>query len=286
MDNNVNKYPLVSVLMTAYNREKYIAEAIESVLASTYTNFELIIVDDCSKDKTIEIARSYEVTDRRVKVYINAINLGDYPNRNQAASYAKGQWLTYVDSDDKIYPHTLEIMMHAVNEYPDASLFMNVRNQDESLKGFQYLLPKESYHLHFRAIGFLETGPLGILIKKTSFDELGNFSGKRMIGDTELWLKLAAKYPLVRLQKGLVFWRRHENQEFNVGIKHYLVDALRMYRDALLNINSPLGIEDGKKIFRQIKRQKFSLLLIYLIKSQKFRECFFYFKEMFSIKAI
>ena len=67
----VEDSPLVSVLMTAYNREKYIAEAIESVLASTYTNFELIIVDDCSTDKTVEIAKSYEVKDNRIKVYIN-----------------------------------------------------------------------------------------------------------------------------------------------------------------------------------------------------------------------
>jgi glycosyltransferase involved in cell wall biosynthesis len=53
-----NNSPLVSVLMTAYNREKYIAEAIESVLASTFTNFELIIVDDCSADQTVSIARA------------------------------------------------------------------------------------------------------------------------------------------------------------------------------------------------------------------------------------
>ena len=64
-------FPLVSVLMTAYNREKYISEAIESVLASTYTNFELIIVDDCSTDNTLAIAKSYEKNDARIKVYLN-----------------------------------------------------------------------------------------------------------------------------------------------------------------------------------------------------------------------
>ena len=95
--------PLVSVLMTAYNREKYIEEAIGSVLASTYTYFELIIVDDCSKDKTVEIAKKYERMDERVKVYINETNLGDYPNRNKAASYASGEYLKYVDSDDLVY---------------------------------------------------------------------------------------------------------------------------------------------------------------------------------------
>ena len=56
----MDSQPLVSILMTAYNREKYIAEAIESVLASTYKNFELIIVDDCSKDGTVAIAKTYQ----------------------------------------------------------------------------------------------------------------------------------------------------------------------------------------------------------------------------------
>src|SRR5664279_4015758 len=95
--------PLVSVLMTAYNREKYIAEAIESVLSSTYTNFELIIVDDGSKDNTVNIARRYELQDSRIKVYINTTNLGDYPNRNHAAGFAIGKYIKYIDADDAIY---------------------------------------------------------------------------------------------------------------------------------------------------------------------------------------
>ena len=63
--------PVVSVLMTSYNRQDFIAEAIESVLNSTLKNFELIIVDDCSTDKTVDIAKSYEASDNRVKVYVN-----------------------------------------------------------------------------------------------------------------------------------------------------------------------------------------------------------------------
>src|SRR5260370_37746092 len=100
MDKTNLEKPLVSVLMTAYNREKYIAQAIESVLASTYTNFELIIVDDRSTDYSVEIARGYERKDKRVRVHVNEKNLGDYPNRNKAASYAVGKYIRYLDSDD------------------------------------------------------------------------------------------------------------------------------------------------------------------------------------------
>src|SRR5690349_18425307 len=112
--------PLVSVLMTSYNREKYIAEAIESVLASSYKNFELIIVDDCSRDKTVAIAKEYAAKDGRVKVFVNEKNLGDYPNRNQAASYAKGKYIKFLDADDLIYHYGLDVMVNYMERFPQA----------------------------------------------------------------------------------------------------------------------------------------------------------------------
>ena len=78
----------LSLLMTSYKRKIFIAEAIESVLVSTYTNFELIIVDG-SNDWTVEIARLYAAKDSRIKLYVNEKNLGDYPNRNQAFNFIK-----------------------------------------------------------------------------------------------------------------------------------------------------------------------------------------------------
>src|SRR5258706_13206257 len=103
--------PLVSVLMTAFNREKYIADAIESVLASSYENFELIIVDDASSDNTVAIASQFAEKDKRIRIYVNEKNVGDYPNRNKAAGYAQGKYINYVDADDKLYYYGLEVMV-------------------------------------------------------------------------------------------------------------------------------------------------------------------------------
>ena len=100
MTDILSDMPLVSILMTSYNREKYIHEAIESVLASTYKNFELIIVDDGSTDSTLQIAYAYAKKNERIRVYNNEKNLGDYPNRNKAASYASGEYMMFVDSDE------------------------------------------------------------------------------------------------------------------------------------------------------------------------------------------
>jgi glycosyltransferase involved in cell wall biosynthesis len=76
------------------------------VLASSFKDFELIIVDDCSKDHTVEIERRYR-SDPRVQIHVNEKNLGDYPNRNRAANYANGKYPGYLDSDDIIYPYGL-----------------------------------------------------------------------------------------------------------------------------------------------------------------------------------
>ena len=102
--------PLVSVVMTAYNRERYVGAAIESVLAQTFADFELIVVDDGSVDRTVEVARQYE-DDPRLRIVLNERNLGDYPNRNRAAALARGRFLKYHDSDDVMYPHCLSTMV-------------------------------------------------------------------------------------------------------------------------------------------------------------------------------
>ena len=141
--------PLVSVLMTAYNREKFIGEAIESVLASTYANFELIIVDDGSSDTTVSIAKSYAVKDERIKIYINEKNIGDYNNRNKAAGYANGKYIKYVDSDDIIYPESLSIFVQSMEKFPEAAVgIMSSQGQDE--QPFPFLMqPQEAYYYHF-----------------------------------------------------------------------------------------------------------------------------------------
>jgi glycosyltransferase involved in cell wall biosynthesis len=119
-----NSNPLVSILMTAYNRELFIREAIESVLKNTYQNFELIIVDDGSKDQTVNIANDYAQKDCRIKVFVNENNIGDYPNRNRAASYAKGKYIMFCDSDDSLIQNGVERCIESMFKFPTAKFGM------------------------------------------------------------------------------------------------------------------------------------------------------------------
>src|SRR3954464_5564256 len=109
----MNVSPAVSVVMTAFNRERYIGPAIESVLAQTFTDFELIVVDDGSTDGTVGVGRSF-LSDPGVGIGGNARNLGDYPNRNHGATFTTGEYLKYHDSDDLMYPHCLSVLVQAL----------------------------------------------------------------------------------------------------------------------------------------------------------------------------
>ena len=98
---------LVSVIMPSWNTGRFIAESIESVLAQTYTNWELLIVDDCSTDNTDEVVKPY-LEDKRIKYFKNEKNSGAALSRNRATREAQGEWIAFLDSDDLWTPDKLE----------------------------------------------------------------------------------------------------------------------------------------------------------------------------------
>jgi len=91
---------LVSVIMPLYNTEKFIAQAIESVLNQSYNHFELLIVDDKSTDTSVEIVKKYMNKDKRIKLFLLDVNSGPVKARNRAIKEAKGKWISFLDSDD------------------------------------------------------------------------------------------------------------------------------------------------------------------------------------------
>lgn len=257
-----NSSPLVSVLMTSHNRQDYIAASIESVLASTYTHFELIVVDDCSTDNTLSIARSYEQKDSRVKVYLNPKNLGDYRNRNQAASYAKGTYLKYLDSDDLIFPWGLQVMVMCMEQYPEAAFGTSANREEIKMYPMLYS-PKEVLRAYYYSNNILAVGPTAAIIKRDAFESVGGFSGENYFGDIELWLKLASKYPVLHLPPGLIYWRIHEGQETNSEKKEDkdkadLIEQKRLELDirTLQDSACPLEKEEAQTIIQNLKNIK------------------------------
>lgn len=249
--------PLISVLMTAYNREKYIAEAIESVLASTYTNFELIIVDDCSVDNSVAIAKAFETKDSRIKVYVNERNLSDYYNRNKAASYATGKYIKYLDSDDIIFPWGLQAMAYCMEYNPQAALGLTLNNFKNE-KFPIIVFPEKVYKLYYFKNLLLNVGPTGAIIRRDVFEDLNGFSGKRYIGDTELWLRIAQKNPLVWMPANLIFWREHDEQQIVLERRDHIIEAIRheLNIQFLKSEDCPLSKEDALIAIRNLKNIK------------------------------
>lgn len=247
---------VVSILMTCYNREKYIAVAIESVRASTYSNFELIIVDDGSTDETVKIANTYAERDGRIKVFVNEKNIGDYPNRNKAASLAKGKYIKYVDSDDYIYPNGLEIMVKSMEQFPEAGFGLCSLKPDTE-KPFPFMLwPKESYEYHFFGPGLFHKGPLTAIFLKSALDKMGGFKEQRMISDTEMWHRMALKYPVVLMQDGIVWQRIHNKQELN-DAQNYILEEAKIKWKYLFDPACPL-VNEQIRLIRKMRLKRYS----------------------------
>ncbi|GAA4426810.1 glycosyltransferase [Pontibacter saemangeumensis] len=250
------KFPIVSVLMTAYNREDYIAQAIESVLISTLSNFELLIVDDQSKDKTVEIAESYAAIDKRIRVFVNEQNLGDYPNRNKAASHATGKYIKYLDSDDMIYPHGLEVMVRSMETFPEAGYGLSSLPDTGNFYP-ACISPKEAYFEHFfKGFGHFDRSPGSSIIRTEAFNKVGGFSGKRMIGDYEMWFKLSQEYDLVKFPRDLVWHRSHQKQESQSDFaRQYASLRKNVLEQALQSEKCPLGKAEIMNVRKQLNQR-------------------------------
>lgn len=106
-----NKMPLVSIITPSYNSEKFISETIISIQKQTYNNWELLITDDCSTDKTLKIVRSYLENDNRIKLFKLEANKGAGVARNNSIEKATGRFIAFLDSDDQWKPNKLEIQL-------------------------------------------------------------------------------------------------------------------------------------------------------------------------------
>lgn len=109
--------PLVSIIMPAYNAEKFIKRAIESILSQTYTNLELWIADDASTDKTLEIISSY--SDKRIRTAHNSVNLGYLKTSNKLFELANGDYITFQDADDWSESNRIQILLHEFENDPE-----------------------------------------------------------------------------------------------------------------------------------------------------------------------
>ncbi len=137
--------PLISVIMPAYNAEKYIYQAIESILNQTFKNFEFIIIDDASTDNTWNIIKSYKNKDKRIIILRNKINSKLSVSLNKCILKARGIYIARMDADDWSYPYRLLCQYRYMEKNPDVGLSggtMDICDKDLNMVG------KRNYHLN------------------------------------------------------------------------------------------------------------------------------------------
>lgn len=118
----MDKTPILSVLMPVFNSEQFVAEAIESILNQTFKDFEFLILDDASTDKSFEIIKDFEKKDPRIKVYQNEKNIGVVESRNKLISLSKGKYIAWLDSDDIAIKNRFEKQINFVEAHPEIGM--------------------------------------------------------------------------------------------------------------------------------------------------------------------
>lgn len=182
---------LVSIITPNYNASKYISETIESVINQTYTNWELIIVDDCSTDDSVQIIKQFQKLDSRIQLLRLKQNSGPAIARNRGIDACNGKFMTFIDADDLWLPKFIEI---SINEIKDSEgfVFASYHRLDEDLTPIfkDFIVPKKVSYTDI-----LKTNSISCLTAFIDIVKLGKFMMPEVIyrQDMGLWLKYLKK---------------------------------------------------------------------------------------------
>ncbi|MFN5134082.1 MAG: glycosyltransferase family 2 protein [Chitinophagaceae bacterium] len=214
--------PLFTVVTVTYNSSHWVKDAVESILASSFNDFEYIICDDCSTDNTWELINQYK--DPRIRLHRHEKNLGEYANRNHALQMAEGKYILYVDGDDMLYQQTLRNLSEYVAAWPQAVSIWGVWSHQMQFCFFPVLLqPLETMRWIYAAnlpisiMGFGET-----LFKTKALKAAGGFSNEFISGDTYIKKRIALDGSILLVPIGFMFWRKTEGQATNKLNKAFL----------------------------------------------------------------
>lgn len=211
--------PLVSVIMPAYNVEKTLAQAVDSVLTQTFEDFELIIINDCSKDRTSEIAAQYAKQDSRVVVLTNEKNSGVSLTRHKGVQAARGKWLAFLDSDDAWTVDKLEKQLQVQKKNNAKLVFTGsaFMNQDGSRKNWFLHVPERIGYKQLLKQNLISNS--SVLILKECYIE-NEVIGDKMHEDFACWLKfLRAGEVAYGIDEPLLIYRLSPNSKSGNKIK-------------------------------------------------------------------
>jgi glycosyltransferase involved in cell wall biosynthesis len=219
----------VSVIIPTYNSAKYIAEALDSVFAQTYTNYEVIVADDGSTDNTVEVLQPY--LDRITLLQLQ--HKGICATRNEAIRQSHGEFIALLDSDDIWEPTKLELQVAYLDQHPEFALVYaystNFTNEDE---GSVALIKKLDFEGHIFKDLFIKSSFANstIVMRRSVFDEMGGYDESLVaMEDYELNLRIAREYPIGRVPESLLRRRIHPDSFYSSGYDNQYTFQLPVY---------------------------------------------------------
>lgn len=247
-----------SFVMPAYNSEKTIAESIDTVLAQTYPNWELIVVNDGSKDSTLNIVEEYVKKDSRVRVFSQE-NAGTAAANNFGISQSSGDFVTIFPSDDWLLPNYLSEFFKQITQNPDFDIYF-ANGWFVHEEGYEVKIINEGlFDQEPTFIQVINTCPcsLGAMVRQGIHSEVGWYRKERYTEDYDFWLRAAnRKYKFYFFDIPLVKVRISKTQK---SANRVLIceSDIQIMNDLLTNDSNSVEVETAlKKRIRQIEKQK------------------------------
>lgn len=199
---------LISVVLPVYNGEKYLRESIESVIAQTYQNWELLILDDCSTDNSADIAIEFAKRDSRILYYKNEMNLRLPRNLNKGFSLAKGNFLTWTSDDNRFKPEAFKKMHQALVSNKAQFVFASCRIIDAQGKEIEYIIVND---LSKKCL--VGRNPVGacFMYTRKAYEQIGEYNPDLLfVEDFDYWQRLYARFGAVTINEILYEYRWHD----------------------------------------------------------------------------
>lgn len=222
----MNATPKVSVVIPSYNYGRFIAEAIDSVLAQTFTDFELIIVDDNSKDNTDEVVKPY-LSDPRITYMKNPLPQGMSNNFTSCQNASRGEYIKFLNADDRFDPTTLEKFVAIMDANPDVSLVtcnqVLFGERDTVLDlPFAGKQPGKKVIIETLLAYNLLGGPTSIMYRRSNVEKCGRFlENSSWLLDWDMWCKHLTLGNCYVIEERLVHYRLHNTQASQLLTKDY-----------------------------------------------------------------
>ena len=248
--------PQITVLMAVYNGEKYLREAIDSILNQTFKDFIFLIIDDGSTDRTVEIIESY--SDPRIKLVLNRNNIGQIPSLNKGLQLVETPFVARMDADDISMPNRIEVLYHYMRKGGNISAVscnaMIIDEDGNKLYHQQYFLNIED--IKFKALFDSPVNHGGSLMRLQHVREVGLYNSELgTSADYDLWVRLLAKkYLMLNIPEYLLKIRRHAQSQIESAEIENRCNEYSYILDYYVRSFTPLTID-----FDQVRRLAFFL---------------------------